>query len=221
MKISNRWFEGNGDAWTFHIENKNIWRRLIDMSKPDLGMLLDLKFKREWLTDEGEGNPPNMELLLKCKDDYFQWLEDEKIAVPEMENKVLDKAWNFGLSLYRQDSAYFERIGGVISVLCIGPNAEKWVGKTRTERIQRLGKVRTWFKENDKRKRTINWMMWFFDYFIKKYKTDEFYEHSINFLIDWFIAHNGEWAIVPVYNPALWYPAGRGSLNYLVHGREG
>jgi len=218
MKISNRWYEGNGDAWTFHIENKNVWRRLIDMAKPDLESLIALKFKRDWLNDDGEGHPPNFEFLLKAKDAYFQWIEDEKIVIPDVESKVIDKVWNSGLGIYRQDSAYFERMGGVISVLIF--NEAAWVGKGKLDRVKLLEKTRGWFKENDKRKRTINWMLWFFDYFIKKYKTNEFYEKSINFLVDYLIEHKAEWTLVPSYTPTTWYPAGRGNLNYLVHGRD-
>jgi len=219
MKISNRWFEGNGDAWTFHIENKNVWRRLIDMATPDLESLLALKFKRDWLNDDGEGHPPNFELLSRMKDAYFEWIEEEKIVIPEMESKVIDKVWNFGLGIYRQDSAYFERIGGILSVLIY--NEEAWVGKDKHSRVKLLEKMRKWFKENDKRKRTINWMLWFFDYFIKKYKTDEFYEKSINMLVDWLLAHKAEWVNVPMYDPKNWYPASRGVINNAVHGRMG
>ena len=218
MKISNRWFEGNGDAWTFHIENKNVWRRLIDMATPDLESLLALKFKRDWLNDDGEGHPPNFELLSRMKDAYFEWIEDEKIVIPEMESKVIDKVWNFGLGIYRQESAYFEGNGGVVSAMIY--NEEGWVGEEKNSPLEHLEKMRKWFKENDKRKRTINWMLWSFDYFIKKYKTDEFYEKSINMLVDWLLAHKVEWVNVPMYDPKAWYPNGRGQINYKVHGGQ-
>jgi hypothetical protein len=64
-------------------------------------------------------------------------------------------------------------------------------------------------------------MLWFFDYFIKKYKTDEFYEKSINMLVDWLLAHKAEWVNVPMYDPKNWYPASRGVINNAVHGRMG
>lgn len=215
MKISNRWFESD-DAWDFHIANKNIWRRIIDGAS--IETLIDLKLKREWLTDEGEGHPPNYLLIEKAVSDYFAFLESEKIKVPEPENRLIDKVAGFVKGIYRQDSAYFERIGGVITVLIVAE--PQWVGKTRTERLKVLEKTEKWFVENDKRKRTINWMKFFFDYAIKKYKTNEFYEKSINFFVDWFIANKNEWVIVGVYDPKMWYPAGRGQINAKIHGNE-
>ena len=218
MKLSNRWFEGDGSAWQFHIEDKNIWRRLIDMAKPDISTLIDLKIKPEWMQNDGEGNPPNYDYLVELKDEYFQWIETDNIKVPAAEDKVLAKVANFILTLYRQDSAYFERIGGIVTVLIT--SRDKWIGKSRIERAQTLESLRKWFKENDHRKRTINWMLWFFDYFIKKYKTDEFYEKSINMLIDYVVENHEQWKIVDVYNPARWYPRGRGQINAQIFGED-
>ena len=63
-------------------------------------------------------------------------------------------------------------------------------------------------------------MLWFFDYFIKKYKTDEFYEKSINMLIDYVVENHEQWKIVDVYNPARWYPQGRGQINGAIYGDQ-
>jgi len=218
MKLSNRWFTG-GDEWAFHIEDKNIWRRLIDMKTPDLLTLLNLKLKREWTTNDGEGNPPNFEFMEKMFDAYLVALEESGIEVPDIENKILEKVIGFTKTLFRQDSAYYERIGGTFTVLISNP--DKWVGKTQAERVKTLESVRKWFKENDKRARTINWMLWFFNYGILKYKSNKFYRWTLDWFVAYGIEHAEEWQIVAVYNPKNWYPHGRGQLNDRVHAGRG
>ena len=75
--------------------------------------------------------------------------------------------------------------------------------------------------QNDHRKRTINWILWIFDYFIRKYKTDDYYKTTITFLMDYIIAHESDWQIVDGFSPKNWYPASRGRINDMVHAGMG
>lgn len=217
MRITNRW--NTGDGWDFHIFDKDLWRKLIGMGKtPDISTLIDLKMKPEWLQNHGEEDPVNWAFLNGMRTAYFEWLDNERITVPEAESKVMVKVWNFVLALYKQDSAYFERMGGVITVIVI--NEQKWKDTRKVSRLRLLKELRDWFHKSDQRPRTINWLIWIFDYMIKKYDKVEFYQKSIDFCIDYILAHRSEWVIHDWFSPKMWYPAGRGQLTNKVYGGD-
>lgn len=215
MKLSNRWQDP--DSWNFHIEDKNILRRVIDGAPLDI--IEGLVLKREWMSCDGETIPPNYDFFIAMHDAYDAQVESGAIVVPEVESKIDTKVWNFAITLYKQDNAYTERLGGLVTAIVLSKVG--WVDKSEQERIVFLEGLRKWFKTHDKRKRTINWIMWVFDYFIRKYKSDDYYKTTITFLIDYIIAHESDWQIVDGFSPKNWYPASRGRINDMVHAGMG
>jgi len=218
VKIPNRWFDGaTGDGWNFHGKDKTLIRDFFALEgKPSAFKVLKmLTLKKEWLKDDGEGNPENFLLLMKLKDDYFAEVKSRKIRVPMLENMVLEKAWDFLLTLYRQDSAYFERIGGVITYIIT--NEKLWTKDVEARRAFIRG-IKAWWKVNDMRPRARDIIEYIFDYIIRKYETEPFYTRSIDFVIDWIIAHKAEWVMHQFYSPDWWYPKGKGQVNWMIHG---
>lgn len=134
------------------------------------------------------------------------------------------------IALYRLDSAYFERIGGILTFILI--HHKEWVGKNKADRVKFLKILRNWWNEKDMRERYKDLFRNFFDYVIDCYEKREFYTKSIDFLMDWHIAHgvgkpgeeNKDVWLVPndqnglqIFDPANWYPRGKGQVNYLLH----
>ena len=66
MQLFARWT--NKESWGFHIKDKGIVREYIAKSDggegdPSLEGFEQMEFRREWMQDDGEGNPPNYDLL--------------------------------------------------------------------------------------------------------------------------------------------------------------
>jgi hypothetical protein len=217
MKIPNRWFDGDeGDGWNFHGKDKTIIRDFFSMGdKPSAFKVLKmLTLKKEWLKDDGEGSPENFDLLMKMREDYFAEIKAGRIKVPVLESTVIGKAWDFPLTLYRQDSAYFERMGGVCTYII--SNNELWTDD-KDARLKFIIGIKTWWKVNDMRPRARDLIEYIFDYMIDKYQKKPFYQQSLDFVITWLITHKDEWKFHQFYDPQMWYPRGKGQVNWMIH----
>jgi len=212
-RVNNKW--ENEESWNYHIKNKNLIREVIDSdNEEDLQKLATLTWDDKWLINEGEGDPPNMDFIRRLHTDYMAWAEKnmpllEKVWLPLTAKKIV--------SLYRQDSAYAERIGGVI--VWIQYNEALWKKcKTKKEKIEFLESARDWWNENDTRDRTRGWILHAWNKIIGWYGKKEFWERSVNFLVNWTIEHKNDWQPNQMYDPKVWFPRGRGHINNLVHG---
>ncbi len=220
MKLSNKYYDGkDGDSYNFHIKDKDLIRQVLVDPKPmTIRLLHQLVLKKSWIEDQGEGSPEGFDYLKAMFPAYEGWLKEKHIKIPTVERLIYKKAWCFVLALFRQDSAYYERIGGMVTF--IGYHSDKW-GTTKAEHLVFLKLMKEWWNIKDRRDRT-KWMIAaIFDYLIKKYERTLFYAQSIDFCIEYLIKHKDEWKINGVYDPANWYPVGKGQINYLVHGRKG
>lgn len=217
MRVNNKWTVDE-EAYIFHIQNKNLMREaLADGECKKLSILKDLIINKSWYTNENnEGDPPNMGLFRAAWEDYYKWAQ--KTGIPPFERPILEKIGLKIISLIRQDSAYYERIGGVLFFFIY--NAHSWKGKGKAKRVQLLKDAQAWWNEEDKRDRTRPIINNIWNCIIKGYQKREFWEKSINFIIDWIIDHKDEFVYDPAYDPRKWFGREKGKLNMLIHAGE-
>ncbi len=245
-RIPNRWYDGSeGDGYVFHIKDKDLIRTVIADPQPisirqKLALLNDIVIRKAWMekTQPGEVDPDNYGLLVRLKEDYLKWLADNKIKVPTFIGVNFEDKLDWILTLFRQDSAYFERMGGIITFMLINSepryqcvkegilDSEMQVTRNvwtnnKKDRLEGLQMTRKWWSDWDLRDRTKVMIGTIFDYLIYEYQHVEFFTRSIDFMIDWMLEHKKEWKVVTMYDPRQWYARGKGQINYLVHGRMG
>lgn len=213
MRLSNRYTDDQ--SWQFHIEDKELIRKVLqspDCKATDL--LKALITKEEWMRNDGEGEPPNYQFILKLKTAYLEY--KKTIKVPIKDKLWIDKMVDWIVALFYQDSAYVERMGGAICFFIF--NRKLWEDKTKEERTQLLFSFHQWWDKNDKRDRT-RWMIdSMIKCVIKRYMKQAFWMKSINFCIDYVLEHSDEFEPQPLYEPKNWYPAGRGYVQNEIFG---
>jgi len=209
VRVNNKWV--NEDAWTFHITNKDLIREVVSSKKDkDMEKLENLSINPKWLEDEGEGEPPNMMWIRGAE---AAWRTKFESQIPFWVSIAATKL----MALFRQDSAYQERIGGIVNYIIY--NEKFWrTCTTKAAKVKFLEDIRDWWNENDERDRTRSWILASFNKLIKWYKKKPFWEETVNFLIEYTIAHKREWVPNPIYDPKIWFPRGRGDMNNRIHG---
>jgi len=214
-RINNKW--ENEESWNYHITSKNIMREVINSDNDeDLNRLNEIQFDEKILENTGEGDPPNMDFIRKLWAESFAYAQ--QIGMPLLVRPWFEKGGKWVVSLYRQDSAYAERIGGIIQYIMYNEKAWKKC-KNKKQRLEFIKDTRDWWNENDTRDRTRGWIMKMWNRAIKWYEKNEFWEKMINFVINWCIDHgNAEWQPHQMYDPKVWFPRGRGAINVQLHG---
>lgn len=213
-RVSNKW--DNEESWNYHITSKNIMREVINSDNDeDLNRLNEIQFDEKLLENTGEGDPPNMDFMRKLWAETLAYAQ--KIGMPLFVRPWFEKGGKWVISLYRQDSAYAERIGGIIQYIQYNEKAWKRC-KNKKQRVAFIKDTRDWWNDNDTRDRTRGWIMKMWNRAIAWYDTKEFWEKLINFVINWCIDHNNEWQAHVMYDPKVWFPRGRGGINVLLHG---
>lgn len=215
-RVNNKWEDEQ--SWKFHIDYKKIMRGIIESDDDaDLLKLEQIEFSDDLLSpsNPGEGDPPNMAFMRRMWAESFAYAQ--QIGIPILLRPVFERGGKWVLALYRQDSAYCERIGGIIQY--VNYNEKAWKKcKNKKQRVAFLKDVRDWWNENDTRDRTRGWIMKMFNKLIKWYEKDEFWERLINFIINWCVAHQNEFEPHQMYDPKMWFPRGRGGINVMIHG---
>ena len=214
--VNNKWYSDD-DSFQFHIENKDRLREIL-MSEncKELKLIKDIIVNKNWLykTEENERDLfPNTDFIRKLAEEYIKY--SKTIRVPPVIKLKLDDMVMYIAALYRWDSAYMERGGGVIQFIYY--NKAHWIGKTKDEKVKFLKAVRDWWNKCDERDRTREWLMNLFNCMIKRYEKQEFWYKSINWVFDYIIEHESEWEKSGQFDPVVWFPKGRGQINNLVH----
>ena len=182
-----------------------------------LALLSGLTINDSWMTNENnEGDPPNMDFMRQLWKEYFEYAQ--KIGIPLFERPFLEKVGKYLISLFRQDSAYFERMGGVAFFFIY--NAHSWKGRGKAQRLKLIKEAHAWWNEEDKRERTRPWIDNVFTCLENGYQKREFWEKSVNFIIDWLIEHKDALQFDPSYDPKKWFGRDKGALNVKVHAGE-
>ena len=222
MQLLSRWT--NKESWAFHIKDKGIVREYIDESndskEPTLEKFEQMEFRREWMENDGEGNPPNYELLKSIADEFQHKVESGEFKPSFLEKKVYLKFIFFCLTNFKQDSAYRERMGGWLSVTMLDPTP--WLAcKLKEERIAYFRRLQKWWQNADERKRTKPWINTLIEQFIKHYTSSTFVEEGTNWFYDTLVEHRADWKIDSIYDCNNWYPKGRGYIQNKIRGGRG
>lgn len=218
-RVNNKW--ENEEAWNFHIRDKNKMREIILSDDEDkMKELAEIPLDEKLLTPDNpnEGDPPNMDFLRKMWAEYYKYAQ--QIGIPIFERVWLESGGKRILALYRQDSAYAERIGGVMQYIMYNGKAWKRC-KTKKQRLEFINDAKAWWNENDARDRTRPWIEKMWNKMIDWYARKEFWEKSVNFIINYCVDHEKEWQAHVMFDPKVWYPRGRGTINIGVHGGMG
>jgi uncharacterized protein YchJ len=194
-------------------------RRFIDSDGNDESLLDNLPFDERLARHEAGDNGQilNEEFVNALMANYFKVCDGYHPANMTREDK--DKINNrfmrlaqFTLAVFRNDSAYFERMGGVIQFVVNNRDRFQKITAIDQEHSNLIEGVRRWWYENDKRKRTHFWIDWVFRYVIRKYKTDMFMRRSINMALIFITANANSWQFDESYDPRMWFPAYRGKF---------
>jgi hypothetical protein len=215
VQISNR--PHNPDGWEFHIQQKQICREALSKEKLTLSDLaaisIDAKF---WKVDKGDPDKPNYQFLLKMNSEYEKFRKAHKHYEKKLSMKeriALNQCGKMLLALYKQDSAYYERIGGHVCVFL--SNEEQW----RKDKLTTLISFYNWWNTNDIRGYSKKWINNAWVTLIELYQEKEFIRMSVDWLMEYLYAHREEWVMDPEFHPDKWYPKGKGQITYLVSGR--
>jgi hypothetical protein len=182
--------------------------------------MADLPVNPAWATCEpGDGGMVKGEEFLMAM--FNNW---KQMAPKYLQGVYMDKAkeerniatgtkgGQMIIAVYRNDSAYFERIGGMVSFLVANVDKLKKVKNVDQEHSAILEGLHRWWKANDKRVRSKPWIDGAFKIAIKKYKTDMFWRRSINMCFI-FITNNAKhWKDDETFNPDNWFPKKRGKF---------
>jgi hypothetical protein len=137
--------------------------------------------------------------------------QEKKLSIKE--RIAINQAVKFLLALYKQDSAYYERIGGHVTLFI--SNEENW----KKDKIASLISYYNWWNINDVRGYSKKWINSAWVTLIELYQTKEFVKLSVDWIMEYLFAHKEEWVTDGEFDPKRWYPRGKGQITYLVSGR--
>lgn len=218
MKFDSGTWE-TAEKFLFHITTKDKLREILESDNEAIvENVADLDINPRWaLCEPGDGG------LVKGEEFLMVMFNNYKANVDKYLNGVdpsrhdhckaiVEKSANMGIAVFRNDSAYFERLGGMISFLVSNVDKLRKVKTVDQEHSAILEHLHTWWKSNDKRLRSKFWIDKAFKIVIKKYKTDMFYRRCINMCFI-FIANNSDhWKDDEMFNPNNWFPKRRGKF---------
>jgi len=207
MKIGGLW---NDDvSWNFHITAKNKFRQVIaedpECHGSSLKLLREIVFDPRLIYEDSDTLVLNEMFLRKLREDYLAAYMSYEPGL--IEKQITENMVNFVLALYRNDTAYFERIGGVISF--IAKNHERF-NDINGDYYNELIRIRDWWDANDYRERTRPWIRWVFNLVINKYKRNKFYRKSVNHALYWIHLNAALWKHNPNYHPDYWFGKKKG-----------
>ena len=209
------------ESFLFHITTKDQIREIVeDTDGTLLDRMADLPINPAWATCEpGDGGMVKGEEFLMAMFNNWKQMAPKYLQGVYMDKAKEERAITTGtkggqmtIAVHRNDSAYFERIGGMVSFLVANVDKLKKVKTVDQEHSAILEGLHRWWKANDKRLRSKLWIDGAFKIAIKKYKTDMFWRRSINMCFI-FIANNAEhWKDDETFNPDNWFPKKRGKF---------
>lgn len=130
----------------------------------------------------------------------------------ERSRKIVEKGFLIFIAVYRNDSAYFERLGGMISFLASNKERLLKIKNLDQEHAIILENLHQWWKDNDTRIRTKLWINNAFKLLIKKYKTDMYYRRCINMCLIFIVNNADRWQDDNTFHPDNWFPKKRGKF---------
>jgi hypothetical protein len=218
-KLRIGWSWATPDGWILHRDIKDkLWTVLSAESFDVKALFALLTVKEEWIEIRPEDKIPiNYHLYLYIWKRYKMVYRQFK---PPLKYRLgINKVGIFILTLYREDSAYCERFGGITQYII--DHAEDWPEDDKEARLLALQDLKNWWYEEDWRARGKDKIAKIFDWVIENYESDEFIRMTVDFWVNHFIANKEKWNRGNGYfEPDHWYPRAKGPVNYLVHGRR-
>lgn len=213
MAIGPGWHTEEG--WKFHVDTKSTLRKWVDDTS-NFNILRALTVDEKWIYPKQEDLiPANYTLLLRIFQEYNKIYTTFKPSL--VERLIAPKFGITVLTLYKEDSAYLERIGGVITCMLDERNYKEF--DNEETRYNALVGLHEWWKRNDKRPRSLKWVGAIWEEFLSQYQTNEFVKTSADFIIDSLLDNRDNWEYMERFNPNMWYPYGSGPVNFIIHGR--
>ena len=209
------------ESFLFHITTKDQIREVVEATDGELlDRMADLPINPAWVTCEpGDGGMVKGEEFLMAMFNNWKQMSPKYLQGVYLDKDKDERAIATGtkggqmtIAVHRNDLAYFERIGGMVSFLVANVDKLKKVKTVDQEHSAILEGLYRWWKANDKRLRSKLWIDGAFKIAIKKYKTDMFWRRSINMCFI-FIANNVDhWKDDETFNPDNWFPKKRGKF---------
>ena len=134
-----------------------------------------------------------------------------------LEKRFDNKVWDIFMSLYNNDSAYFQRIGGCMSVLCANRDAYNLVTDDYTDVLDDL---KIWWDTNDYRDRTRGWIAWVFDQIIERYKEHGYTYYIVNHMLMWIKLNGQNWQFHEQFDPENWFGKNVGVVTNALYGGQ-
>ena len=217
-RVGNVWF--TDDGWLFHHDDKGKIVDELEKEEPDVAVFESLELDYDkYLKEDPNDQTLNYRWYKQMVDEYFAlWIKFKPSVKYKLSIPMFSK---FGLLKYKDDTAYFDRMGGTTVFILL--NSDLWrKSKTKQDKYDFLDGVYLWWEENDKRERTKGWISKVFKLVLKKYLTEPFVEQSVNWIIDWMIKHKKQFVLHENYLPEKWYGStcGTGHINIKVHGAD-
>ena len=226
-KISGLWTpirneDGSVDntPWEFHIKAKDKWREMFasdpEATGSSLSLLKELLFNESLAVRNPDEQPvlnePFLDAMLADYDKSFKAYNPGLI-----ERSIYPKASKFTMALIRNDSAYYERIMGIMGYLI---NSHTKFADLNGDHIEVLKSAHEWWKMYDQRDRTKGWIDWVFRFIINKYKTDSFYKKSVNHILYFMHLNADKWQVHESHLPANWFCNGRGAQVNILYAEK-
>ncbi len=219
-KLRLGWLWASEDQWMLHRTTKDgLWKALQSDSDPSIiDMIRLLHVKEEWIEIRPEDKIPiNYPLFLFAWKEYLK--RYRKMNPPLAWRLAIKPAGIFILTLYKEDSAYCERFGGVVQYIL--DHKDDWPKDNKETRLMALRDTRDWWYEEDWRERGKDKLLRLANKIINLYDTEPFIQKTVDFMIDTLIANEKNWNPADgFFKPERWYPRGKGQVNYLCHGRR-
>jgi len=213
--VGNRW--ENEEGWTFHSVLK---RRIIPflLGSSDKIVINNDEVKPDWYFGPtiqdykaGATDPANVDFLKNMIEHFALEVKEKRIKLP-IKWKLWRPLANMLLSIYVQDSAWYERWGGLISFFVMQCD--------KLDNFALLREGRAWYLKYEGREYGQDYVLGAFDMAIREYPKGKFYTQCVDFFMNYLREHQKEWGISKRYNPGSWYGYGRGQFDYLLNGRQ-
>lgn len=225
--------DGTKDSikYIFHIVIKDRFRQVIEQDPNAEGVSLELLDgleidKRLVTHEESDRYIVNEEFFRQMIENYNEeWLTYQPGII---EKKYKDFAIDWLFALYRNDSEYTTKMGGIVSRLIV--NREEF-SDPRGNHLAVLESVYDFWSNGSKDKdgnviqpgdnriRNRGWIDWAFRFVINKYRKGvPFYVYSLNFFLHYLYINGDKWVIVPAFYPENWYGNNRGYQTIALYG---
>jgi len=217
-------------AWTwtkegahFHGTQKTIFQQVCN-GTTEFAALKDMCIGKKLYTKGPDGMVGSTKWFIKAKEALF--VENKALIHKELwihERVALRNAANFGLALDHADDMYYERFYWIQQTLFV--IAPEFMQADREGRIKMIEDLRDLFFTYEKRTNRVPQQRVIWDYVIKQIKEKPLFYELLVWWVDYSIKHQKEWPAkevsrlgMPVGDPRMWFPRGRGSLWDKIHG---